>query len=119
MSVWGTGDLDCLLARCGATGSDQIGTPSVTAVETAVTTRHSRDSRLASRPAATSSQLRFAPGDKIWVTVFGEDKLSGEYQIDSSGTVSLPLAGTIEAAGLTKPELEQALTAKLKSEYLT
>jgi protein involved in polysaccharide export with SLBB domain len=32
--------------------------------------------------------------------------------------VSLPLAGTIEAAGLTKPELEQALTTKLKSEYL-
>jgi polysaccharide export outer membrane protein len=59
-----------------------------------------------------------APGDKIKVVVFGEDKLSGEYQIDTGGAVSLPLAGTIEAAGLTKPELEQALTAKLKSEYL-
>jgi polysaccharide export outer membrane protein len=59
-----------------------------------------------------------APGDKIKVVVFGEDKLSGDYQIDTGGAVSLPLAGTIEAAGLTKPELEQALTAKLKSEYL-
>jgi protein involved in polysaccharide export with SLBB domain len=63
-------------------------------------------------------QLRLAPGDKIRVIVFGEDKLSGEHQLDSAGAVSLPLAGTVEAAGLTKPELEQALTAKLKSEYL-
>ena len=30
----------------------------------------------------------------------------------------MPLAGTIEAAGLTKLELEQALTTKLKGEYL-
>ena len=63
-------------------------------------------------------QLRLSAGDKIKVIVFGEDKLSGDYQIDSAGTVSLPLAGTIQAAGLNKPELEQALTAKLKSEYL-
>src|SRR5262245_44253001 len=63
-------------------------------------------------------QLRFAPGDKIRLIVFGEDKLSGEYQLDAAGTVSIPLAGTIEAAGLTKPELEEAITAKLKSEYL-
>ena len=67
---------------------------------------------------ASTAALRLAPGDKLRVTVFGEDKLSGEYQVDSAGSLSLPLAGTIQGAGLTKPELEQALTAKLKSEYL-
>src|SRR5438132_2989075 len=67
---------------------------------------------------ASTAELRLAPGDKLRVTVFGEDKLSGEYQVDSAGSLSLPLAGTIQGAGLTKPELEQALTAKLKSEYL-
>ena len=78
-----------------------------------------------SAPASTgksspvsSAQLRLAPGDKVRVVVFGEDKLSGEYELDTAGFLSLPLAGTIEAAGLTKPELEQALTTKLKSEYL-
>jgi protein involved in polysaccharide export with SLBB domain len=70
------------------------------------------------RAATPTNQLRFAPGDKVRITVFGEDKLSGEHQIDTAGFLSLPLAGTIEAAGLTKPELEQALIAKLKSEYL-
>jgi protein involved in polysaccharide export with SLBB domain len=67
---------------------------------------------------ASPVELRLAAGDKLRVTVFGEDKLSGEYQVDSAGSLSLPLAGTIQGAGLTKPELEQALTAKLKSEYL-
>src|SRR6266446_3212206 len=67
---------------------------------------------------ASTAALRLAPGDKLRVTVFGEDKLSGEYQVDSAGSLSLPLAGTIQGAGLTKAELEQALTAKLKSEYL-
>ncbi len=70
--------------------------------------------------AATNSmtELRLAPGDKVRVTVFGEDKLSGEYQIDNAGSLSLPLAGTIRGAGLTKPELENALTKKLQGEYL-
>ena len=76
----------------------------------------------AGTPAATSakanpgssSRLRFAGGDKIRVVVFGEEKFSGEYLIDTDGTLSLPLVGTIEAAGLGKAELEQAITNKLK-----
>ena len=51
------------------------------------------------------------PGDKIRVSVFGEEDLSGEYQIDSSGMVRLPLIGTIRAAGFTSPSLENAIAA--------
>jgi polysaccharide export outer membrane protein len=65
-----------------------------------------------------TTNLRLAPGDKVRVTVFGEDKLSGDFQIDNAGSLSLPLAGTIEAAGLTKSELEQSLAKKLKGQYL-
>lgn len=68
--------------------------------------------------AATPVELRLAPGDKLRVTVFGEDRLSGEYQIDNGGSISLPLAGTIEGAGLTKSQLEQSITTQLKSQYL-
>jgi protein involved in polysaccharide export with SLBB domain len=68
--------------------------------------------------AGSTTALQLAPGDKVRVTVYGEDKLSGEYQIDNSGSLSLPLAGTIQAAGLTKAELEQELTRQLKSQYL-
>jgi len=62
--------------------------------------------------------LPLAAGDKIRVTVYGEDRISGEYQIDPDGLISLPLAGTIRAAGLTKPALETALADKLAGKYL-
>jgi protein involved in polysaccharide export with SLBB domain len=61
---------------------------------------------------------KLQPGDKIRVTVFGEDKLSGEYELDQSGQISLPLAGTVQALGLTQAELEHALAKKFQSQYL-
>ena len=66
--------------------------------------------------ATTSPKLQ--PGDKIKVNVFGEDRLSGEYEIDAAGFVSLPLAGTVKAAGLSKVQMEQELAKKFRGEYL-
>lgn len=57
-------------------------------------------------------------GEKLKITVFGEDRLTGDYQIDPAGSLSLPLAGTVKAAGLGKRELEQRLAAKFRGEYL-
>ena len=68
--------------------------------------------------AAATAPATLQPGDKIRVYVFGEDKLSGEYELDQSGQISVPLAGTIKAQGLTQAELEQALAKKFRSEYL-
>jgi protein involved in polysaccharide export with SLBB domain len=68
--------------------------------------------------AAATAAPKLQAGDRIRVTVYGEDKLSGDYQIDQSGQISLPLAGTVEAVGLTQNELEQALSKKFRSEYL-
>ena len=58
------------------------------------------------------------PGDRIKVTVYGEDSLNGVYDIDPSGFVSLPLAGNVRAAGLTKVELQREITARYRREYL-
>lgn len=71
---------------------------------------------LIDKVATTSPTLQ--PGEKIRVTVFGEDRLSGDYELDPAGFVSLPLAGTIKAAGLSKQELERELYKKFRSEYL-
>ncbi len=71
---------------------------------------------LIAQAATTAPKLQ--PGEKIKVTVFGEDRLSGEYEIDPAGFVSLPLAGTVRAAGLSKPQLEQELSRKFRGEYL-
>lgn len=71
-----------------------------------------------SMAAAAIAPPKLQPGDKIRIDVYGEDKLSGEHQIDQSGQISLPLAGTIKAQGLTQSELEQSLSQKFRSQYL-
>ena len=66
--------------------------------------------------AAGPPQLQ--AGEKIHVSVFGEPSLSGDYAIDPGGFVSLPLAGTVKAAGLSQQRLEQELSSKFSSGYL-
>lgn len=68
--------------------------------------------------AEAAAPPRLQAGEKIHVTVYGEPSLTGDYQIDPSGFVSLPLAGTVKAAGLTQQELEEALTTKFAGGYL-
>jgi protein involved in polysaccharide export with SLBB domain len=66
--------------------------------------------------APTSTALQ--AGDWIKVTVAGETSLSGDFQIDPTGTVLLPLAGPTKAAGMTPTALAEALTKKYRSEYV-
>jgi len=67
---------------------------------------------------AASATPRFQGGEKVRITVFNEPTLSGDYNIDPSGDISLPLAGTIRAVGLTQPQFEAALARRFRSEYL-
>lgn len=57
-------------------------------------------------------------GDKIKLTVFGETDLSGEFTIDGSGYIALPLIGQLRAAGYTAPQLEQTIGSSLARGYL-
>lgn len=59
-------------------------------------------------PTAVASSLQ--PGDQLKIIIFGEDALSGIYDISPAGTVSMPLIGTIVAAGRTRAEVERAIT---------
>jgi polysaccharide export outer membrane protein len=72
----------------------------------------------AATSASRASEIKLEAGDKIHITVFGEDKLTGDYQLDTGGYVALPLAGTVMAAGLTAPQLEKTLEAKFRGSYL-
>src|SRR5208282_5087669 len=66
----------------------------------------------------TSNDYRFGPGDKLRVTVYGEDDLSGEFQIDGAGYVRLPLIGDLRAEGLTAHQLEARIKNALDRGYL-
>ncbi len=66
--------------------------------------------------AAEAYQLQ--PGDKIIITVFGQPDLSGDFTLDGSGNVLMPLAGSIPAAGDTLSALEAQIRARLADGYL-
>lgn len=57
-------------------------------------------------------------GDKVRVTVFGHEDLSGEFEVDGSGNVSLPLIRNVKAEGLTVRQLEQTIAERLSPDYL-
>ena len=56
--------------------------------------------------------------DKIHLTVYGEDDLSGDYEVGSTGVIALPLIGEIKAAELTLQQFETAVREKLSAGYL-
>jgi len=58
-------------------------------------------------------------GDKIRVTVYQREDLSGIFEVDSSGRVSLPLVRGIQVTGLTVPGVEDAIIERLKREQFT
>jgi len=57
-------------------------------------------------------------GDEVRVTTFGEKDLSGDFRVDDSGFVALPLVGPVTAEGLTTQALSGAIAQALKSKNL-
>lgn len=102
-SAWVAGLAACVLLSACAGGAD-LGPPT--------------ESEQKAIAEAAGPSLKLQAGEKIRLTVYGEASLSGDYQIDPSGVLSLPLAGPVKAAGLTQTQLKQEITQKLKSEFL-
>lgn len=57
-------------------------------------------------------------GDRLKITVYGQEDLSGEFQVDGSGNISFPLIGEVSAKGLSLRELEKRLKERLQDGYL-
>lgn len=57
-------------------------------------------------------------GDKVRIIVFGEEELTGEFEVGATGNISLPLIGQIGASGSTPRELEQRITEQLKAGFV-
>ena len=61
---------------------------------------------------------RLGSGDRVKVTVYGHEDLSGEFDLDSEGNISLPLIQDVQASGLTAEQLEDSITDELQPDYL-
>ena len=68
--------------------------------------------------ATLETNYKIAPMDKLGIKVFKMDDLSGDYDVDLAGNISLPLIGEIKAANLTTAQLDEELTQKLGAKYL-
>ena len=68
--------------------------------------------------ASLDANYRIAPLDKLSVRVFRMTDLSGEYEVDLAGNISMPLIGEVRAVDLTTAQLDSEVTRKLGEKYL-
>jgi polysaccharide export outer membrane protein len=71
-------------------------------------------------PQAPASQgtYRITPGDVLKIDVFQVEELSTEERVNDSGSVVMPLIGTVAIAGLTPEQAEARIAAALQQDYL-
>jgi len=67
--------------------------------------------------APSSTLFTLGPGDEITINVWRNDDLKRTIKIDPSGNIYVPLAGEIQASGLTLFELREKIALKL-SKYI-
>ncbi|MEL6768513.1 MAG: polysaccharide biosynthesis/export family protein [Pseudomonadota bacterium] len=68
---------------------------------------------------AAAQSFTLKPGDVISVTVLEDENLSRVALVQPDGLISLPLAGTIQAEGRTPEQVQQAILARLASDFIT
>lgn len=68
--------------------------------------------------AQSSSDYRLGAGDKIRITVFGQQDLSIESILNDKGTIDYPFLGQVQAAGKTAAEFQNLIHVGLKGDYL-
>jgi polysaccharide export outer membrane protein len=64
------------------------------------------------------SIYRLDAGDKLRVVVYGQEGLTNTYAIDASGSITMPLIGSVHARGRTPAGLAAEITAKLRNGYI-
>lgn len=67
---------------------------------------------------ANDGDYALGSGDKLQITVYGEEDLTGEQQVGPDGTVAMPLIGRIPAAGRTAAALSEDIRAKLAEGFV-
>jgi polysaccharide export outer membrane protein len=72
----------------------------------------------ASPTQALDDDYRISPLDTLKVSVFQVPDLSGDFDVDLTGNIAMPLIGNVKAVGLTTSELDQRITQALSVKYL-
>ncbi|MGN6154316.1 MAG: polysaccharide biosynthesis/export family protein [Sphingomicrobium sp.] len=68
--------------------------------------------------ASVDSNYKIAPMDVLTIRVFGMPDLTGDYEVDLLGNISMPLIGDVAANNLSPAQLDEVLTKKYGAKYL-
>jgi polysaccharide export outer membrane protein len=86
---------------CGTSGSGGAGVSAYTSSQPAFETPYTLDA-----------------GDRLRITVFGQDGLTNSYAVDAAGYITMPLIGPVPARGLTPDQLSQSISERLRQGYI-
>ncbi|MEA3381934.1 MAG: polysaccharide biosynthesis/export family protein [Pseudomonadota bacterium] len=64
------------------------------------------------------SQYQLGSGDRINISVFGQDDLSVEIRLPDVGTINYPFLGELKLVGMTAAEVESLIYEGLLGDYL-
>jgi len=74
--------------------------------------------RIAGAISGIAAEYRINPFDLLEVTVYQEPDLTRSVRVSQDGSITFPLVGRVELAGLTVMEAEQRLAKLLEADYL-
>jgi polysaccharide export outer membrane protein len=69
-------------------------------------------------PAPRDLPYHLDAGDRLRVVVYGQEGLTNTYAISASGTITMPLIGSVPARGRTPQALAADITAKLRDGFI-
>lgn len=90
----------------------------LSACQTGGTVTPGRTASDAPKSSRIAGAYALGTGDRLRITVFGEPDLSGQFEVDGTGAISISLIGQVMAAGLTTQQLEQTISTKLADGYM-
>lgn len=67
---------------------------------------------------ALDTDYQVAPLDKLSIQVFQVEDLSGTYEVDLTGQITMPLIGSVRVVDLTTQELSEELERRYAENYL-
>jgi polysaccharide export outer membrane protein len=106
-----------VLAACAGSNAGAIKSGQAPAV-TSASALPKPDTTTATGAYTGVSDYHIGPLDLLEVTVFQVKDLHREVRVNSTGYISLPLIGAVQAGGKTVPELEADIATKLAENYL-
>jgi polysaccharide export outer membrane protein len=70
------------------------------------------------RQVPVDRTIRLGPGDLLQISVYGAPDLTTEARVNAAGNVTMPLVGSVNVAGLSTDQAQQAIASRLRDDGL-